>query len=252
MPVQASLVTCQSGAWTPVAEYMERRQSLMIQCPELAPTVNEHNASITDGTPSPIILTANPLRTAVLFCWRLNNGPLTFATLWPNGIPDPSGNHIGIDARTDGEYAVTQPELAALQWQGNSAGTAPWTLSVSSHQTLQVCSSIILGIVNTTPTVAGPAGTTPIGLWESPDLSSGGSEFRLTRSQDYDLVSQEWFAYPVGTGNVQVQVYQTYEAPDLDAVTKRSTTAVKLPRLSRGATGALKDLLARFTQLRGE
>lgn len=96
------------------------------------------------------------------------------------------------------------------------------------------CESIILGINTATPLSSG----NPLGIWESPDLLNGGSEFRLSRATDYDLTIQEWFAWPVGSGTVNVQVFQSFDVP-----VEFPMMTVQLPQLSPHGKEAARRLL---------
>src|SRR5262245_28514261 len=61
MPFNETVVPCPPNAWTSVAQWLDRRKVLRIQCPQIAPTLKNNTVTATAGTSGPLIA-ANELR----------------------------------------------------------------------------------------------------------------------------------------------------------------------------------------------
>jgi hypothetical protein len=242
MPVQSQTIVCPSNQWTSIAEYMDRRATLIVQCPQQAVTVQQTNVVTVGGVPT-VFAAANPLRTRLILTgstintiwYSLDAATLPGATNFA-GIPLTTGNP-GTGLNKIGQYEITGPMAGEGWWYE----TATIQDVVKIEETV-TCAAIVLGIKTLPASVAGPYGSVPPGIWQTPDLLSGPSEFRINRAADADLVIQEWFAWPVGSGDVTVQIFQAFDdlPPQLDA--DYGTFQVGLPSLSPAGKMYLDNL----------
>lgn len=225
---------------------MDRRIALMVQCPEVATTKTYTNTAITTAA---LIAAANPLRKSLM----IENGSPTASAALPivgtvqADVAAKQGILIGPSPNFATPIEGLQVDEKWGEWSQKAwyaiSGFSAGPIAVLTYEEIWQCQSIILG-VNTSQLATD--GVTPAGVWQSPDLSSGGSQFRLNRNDDGDLVIQEWFAYPVGTGNITVQVFQSFD--DLPTVVDGSTGFfdVMLPRLSQSGQHHLDNLLSKL------
>lgn len=238
MPAVSQIVACPAGQWTSIAQYMDTRQSLMVQCP-VSDMALTRAATPINGVGQLTVLGANPLRRRVIFsCQPGVSATVMVAPINTNfgaseGIPifAPAGSTYIPALTIDDSWG----DYAKQAWFGWNQ-TALVNVVVYAYQEIYACQSIILGI--SSASVSSGVSGVPVGIWESPDLLNGGSEFRLSRAQEADLVIQEWFAWPVGSGTVKVQVFQAFDVP-----VDYSQFTVQMPSLSPHGKKAAMDLL---------
>lgn len=250
MGMTQSIIQAPAAGWTPICQYRKGRKSLIVQCPQTIVNVASiGTAVLNDGNPHQI-LAANALRRRVSF-WKAT---LAAATTGFNVAPSSGpaggwGGNAGI-AGTTYAYDTYDSAMAGVAWSMTAGGPGldgePITMVTETYAN----KAIILGVQQNTDLYVGPYGITPVGLWTSDDLSSGGSTFRLSAADDGELVEQEWFVWPVGTTQVSIPVLESFETPELDAaryIDPEASFTVKLPRLSRAGCKALNELLGKVS-----
>lgn len=243
MPVTSTIVPCPAGQWTPICEYMDRRKSLMVQCPEVNRIVNSTRVDSTDIVPLSISLPANSLRASLLWTLTVNTPPMRYVVVSPVADGAASGSPFGVDLVRTAYLYVDDEKLVRLAWSSGFSAAGAFSFTECVFEEFYQCRAVILGINTSGPTYAGPYGTVPLGIWTSPDLDSGPAMFRLSDDFDDELTIQQWFAWPVGTGTINVQVFQSFSLPE-----PRSALTVQIPSLSPHGKQAAMDLIAAMTQ----
>lgn len=245
MPAISTIISCPAGQWTSIAQYMESRRSLMVQCPEQNLTVAATSPAVLNDGAAHTIAAADPLRRSMTIAVGPPDVSVSVGTFGPNGAPlfaiDPASTIPLTVNVNDYDY----PQSVKSLWSATVLGDGTHGCPVTVLTEVSTCAAIILGIVNTVATYAGPGGTVPVGVWQSPDLSSGGTQFRLDNVSNADLVIQEWFAWPVGSGSVKVQVFQAFDMPEPE-----TQLTVQIPALSPHGKKAAQDLLAAMMRSR--
>lgn len=232
MPVQSQIIQCPAGVWTSIAQLMPRRRSLMVQCPESATSLLQASVGILTGGTSQLCA-ANQLRKSVIFAAGDVSRDLMVA---PSAAPSNFDSLCIQQSVVPGQLPAlvisesTYGAWARSLWACLNNGALNATVLVM--QEVYTCRAIILGIKADPVTYTGPFGAAPAGIWTSPDLAAGGATFRLNSVADADLTIQEWFAWPVGSGTIGVQVFQAFDdAPPISEDTY-TTFDVGLPQLS--------------------
>lgn len=232
MPVQSQIIQCPAGQWTAIAQMMESRRALIVQCPESNTNTNYSSVSNTWPNAPSILVAANPLRRSLMAsCSQAPTSAIsTNVTDLTGGIGIPLNGVFGGNGAGTVEIDDSWGEWPQDEWffKNTSGGS---TVTCSVFEEIFLCRSVVLGIAQTVA-IAGPNGNAPPGIWTSPTLDSGPATFRLTAVQDADLVIQEWFAWPVGTGTVGVQVFQAFDLPPLSLDPNFATFDVGMPQLS--------------------
>lgn len=244
MPAVSTIISCPAGQWTSIAQRMDRRTSLLVQCPELATTTIWTAPIVLAGVGTQLV-GANPLRRSLMMSSgfgtrRIKVGP-------SNAVSAQSGILISDNAADNSVQPVLQVDDSWGEW----AQSAWWAWNdgagndtVSCFQEVLLCAGLVLAITTAPPTYTGPYGSVAPGIWIAPDLSGGPAKFSLSEQFDGDLVFQEWFAWPVGSGSVNVQVYEAFNLPP-DSVTN---ITVQIPALSPHGKQAAIELLAKMQE----
>lgn len=240
------VVQCPAGEWTQIAEYRTGRKSLLVQCPQL----NTASTLLDFALPAEVFtIIAEPRATRKQLVFAIDAsvaaatpvvmGPapvysfFTFATV--GGLCTPQTITIDEDW---GDVLRGEWGAECLQADANS--------DCIVIDTWYECIGVVLGITTNVQTPVSAYGQAPAGFWVQPDPGSGPTVFSLSEGQHSDIVRQAWYAWPVGTGdangNVYVPVIEAYEPSLWDG----RMIEVPRPRLSRGGSLALQDLLRRL------
>lgn len=245
MPVQSQVISCPVNQWTAIAQYLDRRTSLLVQCPERSTTTNYIKVTNVWAAAATQIVGANTLRKSLMVSSSdpkaqvVSINAVDAAALIGIPLPAFAGGALSLPLQIDdswGEWSQQAWYLANASGGGTSTATA--------YEELWNCAAVILGINTSVSLIAGPYGNAPSGLWQTPDLS-GPQTFNLSKLFDGDLVIQEWFAWPVGTAGltIPIQVFQSFDdAPIPDYF---SSFQVSLPQLSTEGKMHLSNLLRR-------
>lgn len=227
MPVTSTIVPCPAGQWTSVAQYMETRRSLLIQCPEQADAISSAVVPIVNDNVTRTLIAANPLRKRLVVSIGAIDASTTEIFFFA-GTGTSGGIYIlPVSPQYPMVFDTAESRIAAEKWSANVNGNATHAQVFFLTVQIATCVAVIVGINTSGPTYTGPYGTVPLGIWTSPNLEAGPQVFRLDRDNDGELVKQEWFVWPVGSGTVNVQVFQTFDLPP-----KRSALVVQLPSMS--------------------
>lgn len=217
-----------------------------MQCPQFATAPVSHTALITDDGTNQILATSNVLRTNLLLRGRPWPAGATNGIIFPD---PPSGGGQGqyVSAATDIDInAANWGTMVSAEWLAAIGGNGLSSVRYDVFESIIGCEAIILGISQAVPTNTGPNGVLPFGIWQSSDLSSGGSQFRLSWTADNDLVTQEWFAWPVGNAPISIQVFQAFDMPP--ATEDLTTFTARLPQLDTAGKRHLETLRERIRQ----
>lgn len=240
MPATSTIISCPAGQWTSVAQRMDLRTSLMVQCPELPTTTSNTFGTTLNGGVAGQVIAADPLRARLVIFKAALDASTASYRIFPGA--DGGGGMAGENGTTNfpASYDTGRSQLAQAAWSqlATGAGThaEPVQFIVETYQ----CVGLILGITTAAPTYTGPYGVVPPGIWLAPDLAGGPTIFRLSTKIDGELTIQEWFAWPVGTGDVNAQVYEVFDPPP----TPETQITVAMPALSPHGKQAAIDLLA--------
>lgn len=238
MPAVSTIVACSAGQWTSIAQYLDARQSLIVQCPELANTSFGNDYQILANSGFAAFLAADPTRVRISFSVPKLDAGITKIWIGPNLTTDGGIAINSASASFPVQYDTGVSQIAGQQWFADVIGGGGATQDIFSIEEYATCPALVLGINKSTAVKDGPYGKAPVGIWTSPDLSSGGSQFRLSRATDYDLVIQEWFAWPIGVGVFSVQVFQAFDVP-----IEYAPLTVTMPSLSPHGKKAAQDLI---------
>lgn len=246
MAVQSQTITCPTGNWTSIAQQLDRRQALLVQCPQVAPTVVAGVGAAVNNGVIHQILAANALRTRVAWCYPAVDASTTDVAFFPGTTNGGLVYAPGIGTLPLMYDTGPNSPLAASVWNAIVGGAATHSEVFPYITEVQKCAVIVLGVSIAVPTYTGLFGTTPFGIWTSPYLASGPAIFRLSAASDFDLVKQEWFAWPIGSGNVTVQVYQSFDSSIDVPPTTQDSFRHRLPQLSPMALRHLEILKSRL------
>lgn len=246
MPVQPSIIACPAGQWTSIAQQMDARNALMVACPQCGSSKYKLNIPAMPSGVATAILPADSRRR--FFAIGTNGAqPVIIGTDDADvslgyGIPisvDPLGS-------SNGQFFASSDWGQWIQeaWFANTVGAGTVHLLVWADS--PICPAIILAMNTSTVLRPGPFGTAPDGFWLANNLEAGPDIFRLSREADQELVSQQWYAWPVGTGTVNVAVYQSFDFPP--ATEDMATFTARLPPLDAAGQRHLETLRERIRQ----
>jgi hypothetical protein len=225
---------------------MDARQSLLVQCPEVATELNYTLLDVPSNT-TPMLFAADALRKSFMVAYTDAN-PVYIST----NLADAASEQGFALLNTFTTSVFNVPWLKmndAGEWPQQAwyvANPSATDVKISVWEELYTCRAIILGINTGVQNTDGPAGPAPIGIWTSPNLDGGPAIFKLARHLDHDMTIYEWFAYPVGIGSISIQVFQAFELLDLDTDAMQGKIKVGLPQLSPAAKRHLHDLRSRL------
>lgn len=252
MAFQQNFVQAFGGAWVPLCQYREDRESLLVSCPQCATTLVEGGASCPNGVVT-TICGANTLRRSAII--MVGTATVDYVTVAPDAAilgaqsPYPLG---GWSFGYEGKLLIDDKWGQWAQSAWFAFAVSAMNVPVRVYQEIYTGRAIVLSTSQGSPMILGPYGQSPAGYWCSDDLSAGPAMFRLSRQLDGDLVKQEWFAWMVGTANPLLTVCESWIDPKNPSGTIgppdeiAAQLTVTMPKLSRGGCKALQDILQRI------
>lgn len=249
MAFQQKVIPLTPNTWTPICQYVETRQSLIVQATFPGCVWQQSIVPLVGGAASlPTPLSAYRRRLSYAMPGAGAPASADYIVLAAGSADAIAGNGIVLQL---GGLLTFGDEWAGLTEEGMFACPFGGNANIIVTELFAPVRGLLLATAQNAESIAN-FGSIPAGYWLDSGVERGPKEWRLSSLKDAEIVQQEWFAWPVAdptfaaAGNqCAVIVSESWEIVPTPPPPKFMT--VELPQLSPGAAKALAELLARIS-----